>query len=922
VCCGVVIAMVEVTLSDDVVVSTIEQEVDDMIEDNNNDPGNANDETATAVAEDTDRHRRPSRTTLLTMSCCRTPATSISHAMATDVTSASMTLRSGISVRKVTSRGCIKPRIVTISRDCLAVFCTHQPILQVRGNKRDGNETNSTSVASGVLSTVASRLPIPMFTSKGFMGLTKEYRSNFLRYMDVADIDYVCSGVVTTRNCEQTRSSNSNRLKGKKSEIDLEQHQIVTIGHHGDQTLDVLVTNEKERMDLINCVNQMKDTYQKVSYFVSHETLLLRYIWYDVDVNKDGRISESEFQNILTRINLHVKDPSKPYRAYCKARSLKQGKGLLLPDVVALLQTIKDAEGSGNMIAKIWKQYFGDKDVVDASEFLLRFVYDAQGETTKSLNDVLDLFQMINSMEIDHCDGESDQINVKQNLSRSRFAVYMHHEFNDAYDPISLQQLNPDMKLDQPISQYFINTSHNTYLMGDQLQSSSSVEMYDKALRRGCKCLEFDCWDGDGKPSNGTTTSNLHPVVFHGHTFTSKILFADILQVVKRYLTDYPNTYPIILSLETHCSTPFQAVMAQLLVETFGSKLYIPPMAALGCLPSPEALRGMIVVKGKRPPDEDDVDITPDDSFDPYESAASGDDTSPSTSTKVPVKQQGDPKNTPVKPPKVCKELARLTLFHGTKWKSFEHSLTEPKSHMHSISESKITKIINKANENDQLWRTYNEDHMTRTYPAGSRVDSSNYNPLLAWSMGCQLVALNFQTSDIPLLLNDGFFRQNSNCGYILKPQLLSPPNKPALRIRIRILSGSCLPKPYGAKSGETIDPFVQVLVHDVTTSANGVSSYVSQLHTTNPVNENGFCPVWDEPGKEFTIHHPNIAMIQFVLKEADIAVHDEIGFASIPIGCLRSGYRSVQLYDRNNTRSGSFRFASLLVHIELIPIQ
>jgi phosphatidylinositol phospholipase C, delta len=862
------------------------------------------DKTTTMDDDNGNTGRRPSRGTLLAMSC-RTPATSVSRAMVTNVTAATPTLRSGISVRKVTSRGNIKPRVVTISKDRLALFCTHQPIK----TNHDNNKGDNTS-SSGVLSTMASKLPIPILSSKGCWFITKDYRSEFLRYMDVADIDFVCTGDIVTRCMEQAQTQ-SCRILVKKNDID--RNHIVTIGHHGDQTLDVLVADDTEREALIDCVNQMREAYEEASFFVSHDALLLRYIWYDVDINKDGRISESEFHNILPRINFDVKDPSKAYRTFCKNRSLKQGKGLVLPDVVALLQTIKN--NGGSMTDKIWNQCFGDKDIVEASEFLVKFVYEAQGEKTKSLIDVHELFKMINGMEIDHSEGEPDHIDANQQLSRARFGVYLYHELNDTYDPNKLK-IKTESKFDQPISAFFINTSHNTYLMGDQLQSSSSVEMYARALRRGCKCLELDCWDGEGKPSNGTTITNLHPDVFHGHTLTSKILFADILNVVKNYLSDYPETYPIILSLETHCSTPFQTVMAQLLLQTFGSKLFIPPTPLPETLPSPESLRGMIVIKGKRPPDPDDgtLDNSPDDDYDPYDLQKSGTDNSSKPSPRM--KNEGDPNSVPAKPPKVCKELSRLTLFHGTKWKSFDQSITEPCSHMHSIGESKITKILSKSNENGQLWRRYNEQHMTRTYPAGSRVDSSNYNPLLAWSVGCQLVALNFQTNDTPLILNDGLFRQNSNCGYVLKPDLST--SQPSIQLKIRILSGCCLPKPLGAKSGETIDPFVQVSVHDIITSSTGVSSYINYMHTTNTVNDNGFCPIWDEPCKDYTIHHPNIAMIQFILKETDIALHDEVGYAAIPISCLRTGYRSIQLYDRNNTRSGPYRFASLLVHISI----
>ena len=196
--------------------------------------------------------------------------------------------------------------------------------------------------------------------------------------------------------------------------------------------------------------------------------------------------------------------------------------------------------------------------------------------------------------------------------------------------------------------------------------------------------------------------------------------------------------------------------------------------------------------------------------------------------------------------------------------------------------------------------------------------------------MGSQLVALNFQTNDAPLILNDGLFRQNSQCGYLPKPsEYLSetpPPivdrSKPALQLKIRVLSGSCLPKPKGAKSGETIDPYVQVTLHDVKGSNDGSLTVTQSNHDTSTVNDNGFCPVWNETmAKEFTVYSPEIAMIQFVLREADIGLDDHVAFAAIPISCLRKGYRSIQLHDSNNTRTGAFSYASLLVELQITKL-
>ena len=51
------------------------------------------------------------------------------------------------------------------------------------------------------------------------------------------------------------------------------------------------------------------------------------------------------------------------------------------------------------------------------------------------------------------------------------------------------------------ISQYFISSSHNTYLTGNQLWGKSDVGAYKEVLKRGCRCIEIDVWDG-GTPSN------------------------------------------------------------------------------------------------------------------------------------------------------------------------------------------------------------------------------------------------------------------------------------------------------------------------------------------------------------------------------------------------------------------------------------
>jgi len=45
-----------------------------------------------------------------------------------------------------------------------------------------------------------------------------------------------------------------------------------------------------------------------------------------------------------------------------------------------------------------------------------------------------------------------------------------------------------------PLPEYFISSSHNTYLMAHQLFGTSSAGAYETTLRAGARCIEIDAW--------------------------------------------------------------------------------------------------------------------------------------------------------------------------------------------------------------------------------------------------------------------------------------------------------------------------------------------------------------------------------------------------------------------------------------------
>lgn len=63
---------------------------------------------------------------------------------------------------------------------------------------------------------------------------------------------------------------------------------------------------------------------------------------------------------------------------------------------------------------------------------------------------------------------------------------------------------------------------------------------------------------------------------------------------------------------------------------------------------------------------------------------------------------------------------------------------------MFSLPETRVEKLANKKSANWLLM--LNQKCLSRIYPKGQRIDSSNYDPLPVWNCGCHLTALNYQT--------------------------------------------------------------------------------------------------------------------------------------------------------------------------------
>ncbi len=170
-------------------------------------------------------------------------------------------------------------------------------------------------------------------------------------------------------------------------------------------------------------------------------------------------------------------------------------------------------------------------------------------------------------------------------LSESGFHQLIMSDANSATDPQRMSAVSHDMT--QPLTSYFIFASSRSYLTGDPIRSVPSVEIIERLLLMGCRAIELDCRDGAGG----------EPDVFHELSVTKSLRLRTILEAIQ-LRAFIASAYPLIITLNVFCAPEQQAAAAEMLSSMLGDAL-VPRLSrgADGALPSPEALRGRVLLK-------------------------------------------------------------------------------------------------------------------------------------------------------------------------------------------------------------------------------------------------------------------------------------------------------------------------------------
>ncbi|XP_065944462.1 1-phosphatidylinositol 4,5-bisphosphate phosphodiesterase beta-1 isoform X5 [Magallana gigas] len=546
---------------------------------------------------------------------------------------------------------------------------------------------------------------------------------------------------------------------------------------------------------------------------------------------------------------------------------------------------------------------------------------------------------------------------AKGHLSQEGFLKFLMSEDNNIVPPDSLD-LSHDMN--QPLAHYFINSSHNTYLQGHQLTGRSSVEMYRQVLLSGCRCIELDCWDGrnaDEEPiiTHGYTmcteisfkevieaiaesafkTSD-YPVIlsFENHCSQRqqakmaahcRNIFGDLL------LTDQLDDFPLDIGAPLPDPT---TLVRKIIVKNKKKHMHqrerkrekpkqlSKPQSQLRDTNSvdegggtggtgvgttgsgggsfseatpkrTESVSEDVVSQGLPAPDGTPEEVASDSSD--SDDDEDGDEDNEEARRK---RQFRTEKGTAGKEAEAGAEMSMLVNYvQPVHFHSFEVSEKRNKSfEISSFVETQATSLLK---EYPVEFVNYNKRQLSRIYPRGKRVDSSNFLPQIFWNAGCQLVALNFQTLDLAMQLNLGIFEYNNHCGYILKPDFMRRDDRRfdpfaesimdgvvAATLTIKVIAGQFV-------TDRKIGTYVEVDMYGLPTDT------VRRRHRTKTVPNNGINPVYDEDPFVFKkVVLPTLAVIRMAVMDENNKL---LGHRVLPVMGLRPGYRHIPLRNECN---------------------
>ncbi|CAE7156149.1 unnamed protein product [Rhizoctonia solani] len=456
----------------------------------------------------------------------------------------------------------------------------------------------------------------------------------------------------------------------------------------------------------------------------------------------------------------------------------------------------------------------------------------------------------------------------------------------------------PKLDDEHPLPAYYVSSSHNTYLLSRQIFANSSAVSYTHVLTHGGRCVEIDAWDS----SDG-------PIVTHGYAFTQSISFRSVCEAIGAAVG--PDDLPVMVSLECHASPSTQETMVRVMLETWGDKLVQAEIEGIEGMVSLKHVRGRILLMVEWYPPASRAPPQHNSSSSSSSSSDDDDDKGDQRQRDIALAGEQAQKQLDLR---ISPSLAKLGVYAKSVKPQGDFTVqgvVEPLHCLLNISESALSKLVpTRLEALVQMGHT----HQTRVYPRGTRVQSTNLNPLKAWRAGAQIAALNWQSYDLGMQLNHAMFTGTG--GWVLKSEYQRglagrTSDQPKRKLNIRIYGASNLPHPEDTQSDDSVSVYIRAeLMHH-----GGDQKYRTKTVKGSPSQEsthNSLDIMWDET---FTweVTPDDLAFIRFIVVEDKFAFDEPFAVYCARLVYVKEGLRLANLRDLTGRRTGS----TILVSIE-----
>uniref|UniRef100_A0A2K5JU76 Phosphoinositide phospholipase C n=1 Tax=Colobus angolensis palliatus TaxID=336983 RepID=A0A2K5JU76_COLAP len=361
--------------------------------------------------------------------------------------------------------------------------------------------------------------------------------------------------------------------------------------YHGNhmESLDLITSNPEEARTWITGLKYLMAG-------ISDEDSLQTFE--EADKNGDGLLNIEEIHQLMHKLNVNL--PRRKVRQMFQEADTDENQGTLTFEEFCVFYKMMSLRRDLYLLLLSYSDKKDHLTVEELAQFL-KVEQKMNNVTTDYCLDIIKKFEV------------SEENKVKNVLGIEGFTNFMRSPACDIFNPLH-HEVYQDM--DQPLCNYYIASSHNTYLTGDQLLSQSKVDMYARVLQEGCRCFRCVWATLSFNPSNGDLkhTLTLISTIFSLPAPDSSGMCCSFLR------------FPVILSIENHCSIQQQRKIAQYLKGIFRDKLDLSSVDTGECkqLPSPQSLKGKILVKGKKLPyhlgdDAEEGEVSDEDSADEIE---------------------------------------------------------------------------------------------------------------------------------------------------------------------------------------------------------------------------------------------------------------------------------------------------------------